>query len=240
MNTERALKFIKNKKLLTVAGAILLGVIGNGLWEYVAKPLLFLSRDTLLNVATFGIHRFKDDCYRLIARGFTESASLSLLSEFNILYITASLIFSLHFYLRLKEAKEKKKKLDEKCNKCLEQGGRPPRSEEDGQSIEDLRSETARLLTRANVLLWAFIVITLFIISSRILTMVKYNYVNSAISHYKQIVSTCRPYITEEESYSVESKFSQVSSKDDYASLMAGLYEVCDKNKIKCNRFTPW
>ena len=145
MDIERTLELTKNKKLLAILGAILLGIVGNALWEYMAKPLLFLSRDTLLNIATLGIQSFKDECYRLIARGFTESASLSLLFEFNALYITGCVLLALYFYQRFRESNAKIRELDELFEKSLQEDEDKDPTQQSKRSIEDRRRKIASL-----------------------------------------------------------------------------------------------
>jgi hypothetical protein len=95
-------------------------------------------------------------------------------------------------------------------------------------------------MTMANLLMWFSIVLLVFFISIRTQSGVKEIYVNAAVTHYKQMISICRPYIDEKEAQLIESKFGQISNKEDYSSLMKGLYRVCDKNGIKYEKFVPW
>jgi len=238
VNTERALKLIKNRKLVTIVGLLLLSLLSNALWEYAAKPLLFLSRDTLLNIATLGIASFKNDCYRLIARGFTESPSLSLLSEFDGLYICAYIVAGFWLYNQIRKINADKREFDEMC-KGLERDDNDL-SKRNRPSTEVLRIKISSLTTMANLLIWFFIAFLVFFISIKAQSGVKEIYVNAAVTHYKQMISICRPYIDEKEAQLIESKFSQISNKEDYSSLMKGLYRVCDKKGIKYEKFLPW
>jgi hypothetical protein len=233
MNTERILKFIKNRKFLTILGSLLLAVVGNGLWEYIVKPSLSILRDIFLNIATLGISNFKDDCYQLIARGFSESASLSLFSELNAIYISICILFTLYLFEKISEGNKKLRELDVLITK-------PSEAQESKPSIEERLRKITRLMTKAKLLAWSCVVIIVFIVSMKVLSIVKLNYVNSAITHYRQMISICRPYISEKEAQIIDSKFSQISNKEDYASLMLELYQICEKNKIKHQTFLPW
>lgn len=199
-----------------------------------------MSRDTLLNIATLGMQSFKDSCYRLIAQGFTESASYSLLSEFNGLYISACLLGSLYFFQKSREASSQKKEFDEMLESSAGQESTEGSSAGTNISIEERQRKLSNLLIKLKALVWCFILLAVFIVSVKVLGSVKNSYVRSAIIHYKQITSITRPYMTEKEFQIIESKFSQIAGKTDYASVMVGLYAICDKNGIKHSTFTPW
>lgn len=69
------------KAILGVIAALVVGGLGNGVWEYVLEPAFTWSVAGVLNVATLGVQSFKDDLYREIAKGFHEESSLSLASS---------------------------------------------------------------------------------------------------------------------------------------------------------------
>jgi hypothetical protein len=64
------------KWLLPIVGTVALGAIGSGVWEAVFKPGLSWITIALLDVATLGIDRLRDDIYLEIAKGTYERASL--------------------------------------------------------------------------------------------------------------------------------------------------------------------
>lgn len=57
---------------------VVLGAVGSGVWEWVLKPALAGTSDTVLSVATLGISAFKDALYKEVAQGFREDPSLRL------------------------------------------------------------------------------------------------------------------------------------------------------------------
>ena len=57
-------------------GAIVLGALGSGLWQHFGEPLLVLTRDALLNLATLGLLTLKDTLYADVASGFSGNASI--------------------------------------------------------------------------------------------------------------------------------------------------------------------
>ncbi|MCF8382939.1 MAG: hypothetical protein K9G39_04985 [Chlorobium sp.] len=240
MNTQKVLKHLEKRKVIALIVAVALSIIGNAVWEYAAKPLLLLSRDLFLDIATLGTQSFKDACYQSIAQGFSESASFSLLFELNVLYITACLLIALHFFLQLRSLTIRVTELDEmrknlsKVEKCN------PVSIAEKPTIDEQQRELFRSLVKLKVLVWSFVFLAVFAVSLKVMNGVKYGYVHSAITHYRQILVTARPYLTENDFQLTESKFSRIRNKDDYASALRSLYEVCDKNGIKHSTFNPW
>jgi hypothetical protein len=231
---------LQNRKVIAVVAAIALAILSNALWEYAAKPLLLLSRDIFLDIATLGTQSFKNACYQSIAQGFTESASFSLLSEFNALYITACLLAALYSLQKSRELTTKQREIDEMRKELAELEKGNNLSKTTKPSIDERREELSHLLVKLKVVVWFFVVFAVFFASLKVLSGVKYGYVHSAITHYKQVLVVTRPYLSEKEFQLTESKFSQISRKDDYASILRGLYAVCDKNGIKHSTFSPW
>jgi len=65
-------------KVLAVVGTVVLGAVGNALWELVKPGLGWLST-AALNVITLGIQTLRDDIYVEIARGFREKVAENVL-----------------------------------------------------------------------------------------------------------------------------------------------------------------
>lgn len=73
----------QKKAILGVIGALIIGGLGNGVWEYVLEPAFTWSLTGILNIGTLGVQTFKDELYREIAKGFHEESSLSLANALN-------------------------------------------------------------------------------------------------------------------------------------------------------------
>jgi len=58
---------------------IVVSAIGSGVWENIFKPTITSIQNTILDITTFGINRYRNDIYCEIAKGFCEKASVSLL-----------------------------------------------------------------------------------------------------------------------------------------------------------------
>ena len=66
------------RRVLWIVGMIILGAVSSGVWESMLKPLCAKVRDSILDVATFGVNRYRNDIYIEIAKGFCEKPSVLL------------------------------------------------------------------------------------------------------------------------------------------------------------------
>jgi hypothetical protein len=97
------------KTVRFVAITVVLGAIGSGIWEWMLKPMLMGASQFGLNVATLGVHSFKNSLYKDIAHGFHEESSLRLyLAIFGLLpcFILGVITGRLYTRKRLKEGVE--------------------------------------------------------------------------------------------------------------------------------------
>lgn len=64
-----------SKSLLWLAGTLIIGALGSGLWEVAFKPGLYWLGSALLDIGTLGLSSLRDGIYEEIARGSYERAS---------------------------------------------------------------------------------------------------------------------------------------------------------------------
>jgi len=67
------------RRLAWLAGAVLLGALGSGLWDLFLKDALFWLGTKSLAVATFGFQRIRDTAYIEAAKGHREIPSTVVL-----------------------------------------------------------------------------------------------------------------------------------------------------------------
>ncbi|MBJ6911644.1 hypothetical protein JG661_20470, partial [Vibrio cholerae] len=91
------------KVTLGTIGAIVIGAIGSGVWEYILQPVLKNGSNAFLELATLGAESYKDDLYQEVAKGYQEKASFSLLLSFNALLVSAYLVICGIMVLKGKE-----------------------------------------------------------------------------------------------------------------------------------------
>ena len=67
------------KKMVWLAGTLLVGALGSGLWEAILKPGFVWVTTGMLDVATLGLASLRDGMYEEVARGVYERAALYML-----------------------------------------------------------------------------------------------------------------------------------------------------------------
>lgn len=237
----------KKKAILGVIGALIIGGLGNGVWEYVLQPAFTWSLTGILNIATLGIETFKDALYREIAKGFHEEPSLSLA---NALYYWAGYGVAYGLFLLTRKTKDlvsriatSNKEIDDL--EAIVHGNSEPSEPEDDLHvrISNLRAENsklapkAELMHRAAYLLFAF---GIAFFAWMIIGGAKDRYINSAIVHYEQSLSIVAPLATDKELATFKSRFAQVASKGDYEALIADIARVGDRGGQILPHFKAW
>lgn len=237
----------KNKAILGVIGALIIGGLGNGVWEYVLEPVFTWSLAGILNVATLGVQTFKDELYREIAKGFHEESSLSLA---NVLYYWVGYGVAFGLFLLTRKTKNLVSRIAT-ANKNIDAlevivGGNsePSGPEEDLHvRISNMRAETSRLAPKAEVmhktayLLFAF---GIGFFAWMIIGGAEDRYINSAIVHYEQSLSIVGPLATDKELATFKSRFARVASKGDYEALISDIAHVADRAGLKLPDFKAW
>jgi hypothetical protein len=71
---------ITKKKLIWLAGTLILGALGSGLWEAVIRPSMLWFVTLMLNLGTLGLSSLRDGIYVDVAKGSYEEAGLALLA----------------------------------------------------------------------------------------------------------------------------------------------------------------
>jgi len=65
-------------------------------------------------------------------------------------------------------------------------------------------------------------------------------YISRAITHFQVLTKITSPYISEDQRLLYQSRFSQISSKDDYEKLVNELLGICKSKNLKSPKFTIW
>lgn len=237
----------KKKAILGVIGALILGGLGNGVWEYVLEPALTWSLTGILNIATLGVQTFKDELYREIAKGFHEESSLSLA---NSLYYWVGYGVVLGFFLLTRKTKDMVsrvattiKDLDD-LQAIVDGNAESNSSKEDLHvRISNLRTKNldlapkVKLMHKTAYLLFAF---GIAFFAWMIIGGAKDRYINSAIVHYEQSLSIVRPVATDKELATFESRFARIASKGDYETLISDIAHVGNRGELKLPDFKVW
>jgi hypothetical protein len=237
-----------NKKaILGVLAALLVGGLGNGVWEYVLEPTFTWSATGILNIATLGIQSFKDDLYREIAKGFHEESSLSLA---NAIYYLVGCGVAFGLFLLTRKTKDLVSKISS-TNKELDHleavadgNVDPTESKEDIRvRISKLREQNSSFAPKAQLMHnAAYFLLALGIAFFAWMTIgtAKARYINSAIVHYEQSLAIVAPLATDKELAVFKSRFGRIASKGDYETLISDIAHVGERGRLKVPDFKVW
>lgn len=238
------------KKIVTsLIGALVVGGLGNGVWEYILEPAFAWSLHGLLNIATLGVQSYKDDLYREIAKGFHEESSLALANTLNYL-IACAVVFGLLQLLQRSKKLIDEIKLTNTELDTLEQEIENPKGQERDQKKEGLKERIsqarnknsglapkAKFIHKATSLLFAFGVA---FYAWMLIGAVKDRYINTAIVHYEQSLAIIAPVITANEMTLLKSRFARVASRKDYEALMGDIAAFGKRGNYGLTQFNIW
>jgi hypothetical protein len=198
---------------LSIAGTILLGALGSGLWSLLEIPLWKVG-NWFLSATTLGITSIRDDIYAKAALGLHELPSLYLL------LIVCVLMFTLPVLQALKPSM---------------------RSAIRGLVIKN-ESEPSHedVLRRTKKLLYVISLIGALIGSYFIVKFMMVNQENLIVAYFRQYVTAIRPYTSEPEYIQLNSTFSRMKSKHDYLILMSQMRNIAKQNGFELPEANTW
>lgn len=225
------------KTLLTILATVVLGAVGSGVWQYVLDPVLKGGTNFMLELATLGVESYKNDIYIEVSKGYQELASHRMQSLFNVLIAMMCLVLSCSLVVSVKSIVKDHKGLLEEVE-SMETGSI---REYEAPDIAKIKSRLSEQHPRKTLKLAYFTVVLsgVFAIMLTILTSSD-RYINSAVTHYYQTQRIAAPYMTIEENMEIDSRFSQISSDEDYRQVLAELYSVTEEEGITLVNFEVW
>lgn len=243
---SHGMKFNK-KSVLTALVALIVGGLGNGVWEYVLEPVFHKGAAFVLSVATLGATSFKDALYLEIAKGFHEKDSiftaklLTALVVYGMLAATFALTRSAKTLVsRIESSKEEIGKLG------LEISGKLTEMMDRQVNLERIRvMETrsadqlirARRLQRSTFGIW---VPSVAFAAWMLVGLVKSRYVNSAITHFEQSVAIVAPYASDREVVMLRSRFGLLASREDYQRILSEIESIGARGHVNIPQFKAW
>ncbi len=233
------------KWCINITGAIVLGAIGSGVWENVLKPILASGQNLVLNIASWGIGSYRNDIYAQIAQGFHEGDS-KVIAQF--LFGGMSIVVVLTSLQAILEYRDMKYKTDfEDKFESSEQKINLLSNEDKKLYLKRLESKVSqnkeKLLQHKKNLkrhLIVLVVTASFCLTINTISIYKVGYINSAITHYHQVFTICRPFLDQQQEEQIASKFAQVRSREDYQAVVNQLKIIGENNKQILPKFTPW
>lgn len=225
------MKSSKLKWTLGIVGTILLGAIGSGLWTMLFDPISRWAGRALFAIATLGLNALKTAVYVSVARGLHEQASLLMVAYF-LLLIFGFFGFYLGTLFGKKTAPRDTANLISQIDK-----DNPDADDREKRIIMASGMRYVAALRKLTILVtFLFIGVAVFC-SFQLFTL---SYTNFAVTHFKQCLAICEPYVSELQVKHFRSRFAQIESRENYVSLLRDICKVVVANGAKCPEFTAF
>lgn len=213
------------KFILWLAGTLIVGALGNGLWE-IAKPALLWLSSASLDVATFGLSSLRDGIYEEIARGTYERAGEMVLSIFigigtsvPLVILSASLLIA-------------KVRISERTFTPASSFVSTPTPATMPATAPASARNTLRRLATVSVLL--SLAIALLISNFRMI------YIIRAANHMEQLQRVVAPFVPDQQRLLFASRFAAMHTRDQYVSLITELTDIAHRNNARVPVFNVY
>lgn len=112
--------------------------------------------------------------------------------------------------------------------------------EEKFEEMKALNNKNTFLLKKQQQYAYGIFLIGCVVFILVLIWIVKENYINSAITNYRQHVKIVSPYLNKEEILEFESKFSQIQSKANYENIIIDLRDSAKDYDLIYPEFNIW
>lgn len=223
---------------LYVLLSIVLGTIGSGCWETIARPILFAIGRALLWVSTLGVATLRDEIYSSIAQGHHNTEALTtLMLGFGVIIGVLSTLLIRKMELR----QSLKARLSENVARPDpptedSEVGKTPRQEAMLRYQTELEEQIRRIRRRqpSRTVVAAIICVMLLYTGART------TYVNNAITYFEQCMTICRPHMNDSQERKLRAQFAGIENREDYVAVTTQLKVIADRNNAKLPEFIVW
>ena len=217
---------LKLKVAGSILGAIFLGAVGSGVWENLLGPLLRSSRDLVLNISSLGINKFRDSVYVSIAKDFHELSSVNVHIALEMFFFVLFIFCSVALIILRRALLDRLGKI------------------QDGQNQREEKKDPSYLLAGKvwRSMSWLAAIVSIYLIFATISFVqgIKYAYINSAVTHFHQLLTISAPYLDTKNRERISSSFAQIKNKNDYQQIIDNLRKVAVENKQQPPDFDIW
>lgn len=213
----------------SIAGALLLAILGSALWEYLARPGLSTIGRLALTVVTLGSDTIRDSAYRDAALDSFPLPSLTLI----FLATTGILAWCTHIMGKIYRGPTRRQMPSER--QIAEMS--PKEREELRRSLEE---EGARLDKRIGRLRRVIVALLTPVI---IIPAVQGFRINQAVLIRRVMLADltiCEPFIEEGELKRLKSHFAQVRTRGEFLAVHSQLERVAKKNSVRLSGISLW
>jgi len=216
-----------------LGGAVLLAVVGNGVWDLLARPGLTTVGRAVLNFVTFGSNAVKDAAY--------SSAALDPypVSALLILLFLVSIPFSLMLARPVIDRwRRERRHLGMRALKVLrmEQDGDPRAADERTKLTSELNARARRVQRR-------FVVASLILVVGGIAAYTTAGVISQAVLIRRVFLADlaiCAPFISPQQEREFRASFAAVSRRSEFLEIHARLQAAARANGVSLRSEELW
>jgi len=218
-------KYFRLSAIVAVAGALIVGALGNALWEFLFKPFFVWMTNLLLGIATLGINSLRDDLYREIAKGIFDRSGVAGYTLLTAFSFSLFFCFSVVGWLFRKDLP---RWIIRRVN--LFEAGK-------ADDLDFRPGRNLRLLIRATI---AVAAVAMLLGSLLLFMFTREVYVLNGAVYLAQSERIVAPYLTPEDRVLLASRISMMSSKADFDAINDQLKAVSQTNKLRLPDFSAF
>jgi hypothetical protein len=211
-----------------VLGLLVLGALGNGLWESVLRPVIVRTSYGLMSLSSLGIQSVRTGIYERIATGSTSRTSVETLGVVTFLMVMLCMLVVRDFYTNYSDFREYQKRRDGRV------------VAEPQENPEERWKRLRKLNTIVGVAIYSLGFTNLLLVGMLLVNLSRVSYENSAVVHFQQALKIASPYLTDSDRAIVESKFAQIHSKAEYVAILDGLAKTAKEHGQQVPLFNAW
>lgn len=215
----------KAKYLWAIAGTIVLGAIGSGVWEMIAKPGLSSAGRFFLNIITFGSTTIKDWAYETAS--FDPYPLPALLVQACVVWlITALISFKATVYFAKLLLSRRKRDNDSESTPLV--------ALSNGELVHPIDNRLEDLKRGTSVMVFVIPVIG-FIAGGAV--------INQAIlvkRSFETNMAICAPALSLQEEKILRSRYASIRTKSQHAMLVSDLERLCQSKGVALRDFPTW
>ena len=245
------------KAVLGGCAAIVVGALGNGVWQYIIEPGVQGGVSVILNIATLGVQSFKDAIYAEIAIGFHEKQSLNASTSLTFLIAYGASALSFYLWRISRSSLEKTVRIAadidrlERAAEAVEEGGGQGLGSDQVEEVQSdlkatlsgLRSQNSNLMAQARFahrLTISALVFGLGLLAWAIVANARASYINSAVAHFEQSMAIVAPHALADEVLRIRSSFARIGSRDDFVAVLSEINGIAGRAGVELKPFEAW
>ena len=228
-----------------IIATVILTLLGNAIWDYLAKPSMAKLRNIALSVATLGIKSAQNKVYKKVGLAITEQPT-GIYIAVNSAVIVAAVLFGMYHFAHIRgyeqviEIHERVKKSHDRIVGNLPESEEKISEEEKAIMVKELLTETSalkeKMMSTLSFLKWSSLLILAFIVIDLAVIV----YAQTAGSYIRQMLVTIRPGISQDVALQLRAEASQITTRSDFVKVLSQIYKFGEMQSLKFERFNPW